>query len=475
VIYTIIEDEKKNFWMSTSRGLVKFNPPSGRVQTFSKSDGLLTDQFNYRSAYKNKNGNIYFGSVKGMISFHPDSISDPRLQSPVYITGFQVYNKELNIGDAASPLKQSILFTSDIKLPYNQSSFSIDFAAPDYSAPITLKYAYKMEGLDKTWNHLPSNRKVYFTELPPGKYSFIVKNDNNADESGAARLNIEIVPPLWLTWQAYLIYITLTLLLTYLLIMFFVNRSRERHQRRLEKMAFEKEKEHYEDKIDFFTNVAHEIKTPLTLIKGPMENIMDEVEHSPLIIKNLDLMSRNTDRLMHLANQILDFRKIEQNGFHLTFERINISEVIQNLFNRFKPIAESNDLQFTMDINDEIFAYADEEALNKIFSNLFDNAIKYASGKVHITLQHAVDSNSYITTILNDGFIIPPEEKEKIFESFYRVKETANQSGTGIGLTLSRTLAEMHNGHLTLNTEIKDTNVFVLKLPVDPKNETAFK
>ncbi len=474
VIYTIVEDKKKNFWISTSKGLAKFNPSSGSVQTFSKSDGLLTDQFNYRSAYKNKNGSIYFGSVKGMISFHPDSISDSQFQSPVYITGFQVYNKELNIGDAASPLKQSILFTSDIKLPYNQSSFSIDFAALDYSAPITLEYAYKMEGLDKTWNHLPSNRKVYFTELPSGKYSFIVKNDNNTDESGAARLNIEIIPPLWLTWQAYFVYITLSLLLTYLLIMFFVNRSRERHQRRLEKMAFEKEKEHYEDKIDFFTNVAHEIKTPLTLIKGPMENIMDEVEHSPVIIKNLDLMSRNTDRLMHLANQILDFRKIEQNGFHLTFERIDVSEVIQNIFNRFKPIADGNHLQFTMQIEDEIFAYADEEALIKIFSNLFDNAVKYASAKVHITLQRGTDSNSYITAILNDGFIIPSEEKEKIFESFYRVKETANQSGTGIGLALSRTLAEMHNGRLTLNADIKDVNLFMLELPVDPKNGNRF-
>ena len=471
VIYTIIKDDKSNLWLSTSRGLVRFNPSTNGVRTFSKSEGLLTDQFNYRSAYKDKNGNIYFGSIKGLVSFHPDSIRETSLQSPVYITGFQVYNKELPIGNGISPLKQSILFTSKITLPYNQSSFSIDFAALDYSSPLTMKYAYKMEGLDKTWNNLPSNRKAYFTELPPGNYTFIVKTNNDAKtlSSNFAKLNIEILPPLWLTWEAYLAYITGTLLFIYLIIMFFVNRSRERHKRKLEKMAFEKEKEHYEDKIDFFTNVAHEIKTPLTLIKGPMENIMDEIDSSPSIMKNLDLMSRNTDRLMHLANQILDFRKIEQNGFHLSFEQINVSELLQNIYHRFQPIAENNHLAFTIDNDEDIDANADEEALTKIFSNLIDNAIKYASGSVSITLTHCYHNNSYKVMVTNDGFIIPAEEREKIFESFYRVKESAGQSGTGIGLTLSRTLAEMHNGSLILDPESEDVNIFILELPVNPK------
>ena len=235
-------------------------------------------------------------------------------------------------------------------------------------------------------------------------------------------------------------------------------------------MAFEKEKEHYEDKIDFFTNVAHEIKTPLTLIKGPMENIMDEIDSSPSIMKNLDLMSRNTDRLMHLANQILDFRKIEQNGFHLSFEQINVSELLQNIYHRFQPVADSNHLAFTIDNNEDIDANADEEALTKIFSNLIDNAIKYASGSVSITLTHCYHNNSYKVMVTNDGFIIPAEEREKIFESFYRVKESAGQSGTGIGLTLSRTLAEMHNGSLILDPESEDVNIFILELPVNPKN-----
>ncbi|MCF3108123.1 histidine kinase [Niabella sp. CC-SYL272] len=471
VIYAIVEDDKKDLWLSTSRGLARFTPSTNQVRVFSKSDGLLTDQFNYRSACKDQNGNIYFGSIKGMISFHPDSIRETRLPAPVYITGFQVYNKELPI-NAQSPLRQSILFTSGITLPYNQSSFSIDFAALDYSSPLTIKYAYKMEGLDKTWNVLSTNRKAYFTELSPGKYTFIVKNISDTGQQPAhyARLTIEILPPLWLTWEAYLAYIAGTLSLTYFLIMFFINRSKERHKRRLEKMAFEKEKEHYEDKIDFFTNVAHEIKTPLTLIKGPMENIMDAIGTSSPIQRNLDLMNRNTDRLMHLANQILDFRKIELNGFHLNFAQINISELLRGIYQRFKPIADSNHLHFALAADEEIYACADEEALIKIFGNLIDNAIKYAATSVMTTLEYSNHNNSYRMMVTNDGFVIPEGDREKIFESFYRVKDTAAQSGTGIGLTLSRTLAEMHSGTLVLDTGAKEQNVFILELPVNPNN-----
>jgi len=471
VIYAIVEDDKKDLWLSTSRGLARFTPSTNQVRVFSKSDGLLTDQFNYRSACKDRNGNIYFGSIKGMISFHPDSIRETRLPAPVYITGFQVYNKELPI-DTQSPLRQSILFTSGITLAYNQSSFSIDFATLDYSSPLTMKYAYKMEGLDKTWNILSTNRKAYFTELSPGKYTFIVKNINDTGQEPVhyARLNIEILPPLWLTWEAYLAYIAGTLFLTYFLIMFFINRSKERHKRRIEKMAFEKEKEHYEDKIDFFTNVAHEIKTPLTLIKGPMENIMDAIGTSSSIQRNLDLMNRNTDRLMHLANQILDFRKIELNGFHLNFEQINISELLRGMYQRFKPIADGNHLHFVLVADEEIYAHADEEALIKIFSNLIDNAVKYAAKSVLLTLQYSNHHNSYRMMATNDGFVIPEGDREKIFESFYRIKDTAAQSGTGIGLTLSRTLAEMHNGTLILDAAAQEQNVFILELPVNPNN-----
>lgn len=470
VVYGILEDRNNNLWISTSKGLARFTPSTREIRIFNKSQGLLTDQFNYRSAYKDGNGNMYFGSVKGMISFNPDSISNSDFISPVYITGFQVYNKELPIDSITSPLKQSISFTSKIVLAHNQSSFSIDFAALDYSAPSNIAYAYKMNGLNDSWTYITINRKAYFTELKPGNYTFLVKRiGDDSKESGLTKLEIEVLPPFWLTWQAYLLYVVLILLITYFTIRFFIDRSKARNQRRLEKLAFEKEKENYEDKINFFTNVAHEIKTPLTLIKGPMENIMDQIDEVPSIKTSVELMSRNTDRLMHLANQLLDFRKIEMNGFHLSFMKTNVSSLLYDNYTRFKPVAEQKKITVEFNYVEDVYVLADEEALNKICSNLIDNAIKYADKFVAISLGYLNEAkDSYQLVCSNDGFIIPEENREVIFDSFYRLKETSNHAGTGIGLTLSRSLAELHGGTLVFDKAAKNMNVFVLTLPVKP-------
>ncbi|MFT3948790.1 MAG: two-component regulator propeller domain-containing protein [Agriterribacter sp.] len=472
VVYAVLEDDHNDLWVSTSKGLAKFSPATKQVKTFNKSQGLLTDQFNYRSAFKDSRGIMYFGSVKGLISFNPDSISNTNFISPVYITGFQVSNKELPINSANSSLKQSITFTNKIVLDYNQSSFSIDFASPDYSAPSNIAYTYKMVGLDKGWTYLTSNRKAYFTALSPGNYTFIVKRiGENDTKDKFAQLEILILPPFWQTWQAYLLYTILALLVIFFIIKFFIDRSKARNKRRLEKLAYEKEKENYEDKINFFTNVAHEIKTPLTLIKGPMENIMDQIDEVPTIKSSVELMSRNTDRLMHLANQLLDFRKIEMNGFHLNFIKTNVSDLLYDNYTRFKLLADQRNIRLDIHCIENLFAYADDEALNKIFSNLIDNAIKYGSRYVTIRLEYLDDSKEkYRLICSNDGFIIPEENKEIIFESFYRLRETADQAGTGIGLSLSRSLAEMHGGTLVLDIAAKDINTFVLTLPVHPNS-----
>jgi ligand-binding sensor domain-containing protein/signal transduction histidine kinase len=470
VICAILEDNKNNLWASTSKGLIRFNPSTKKVKVFSKSQGLLTDQFNYRSACKDGNGNMYFGSVKGMISFNPDSITNNTFVPPIYITGFQVYNKELVIAKDHSPLKQSITFTKKIVLAYNQSSFSIDFAALNFSSPSSIGYAYKLEGLDKTWTYLTTNRKAYFTELAPGNYTFVVKYlDDKTVQENYTKLSIEILPPFWQTWWAYSLYVVIILLITFFVIRFFIDRSRARNKRRLEKLSYQKEKENYEDKINFFTNVAHEIKTPLTLIKGPMENIMDQIEEVPSIKNSVELMSRNTDRLMHLANQLLDFRKIETSNFQMNFLKTNISVLLCDNYLRFESVIKQKNIEIEFNYTKDLCAYADEEALSKIFSNLLDNAFKYAEKKVSVNMEYMnAEMTTYKAVFANDGFIIPEENKAQIFDSFYRIKETCNHPGTGIGLTLSRSLAEMHGGTLILDTSKKNRNVFILVLPVHP-------
>ena len=470
VVYCILEDGKKNLWISTSKGLVCFSPASGKVKVYTKSHGLLTDQFNYSSKWKAAGGRMYFGSVKGLISFNPDSIENTSFAPPVFLTGFQVHNRELPIAEKG-PLKTSITAASGITLTHIQSTFSIDFAALSYTAPRTNRYAYKMDGLDQDWTHLETNRKAYFTELGPGTYTFRVKalNEDTGTYGDPAVLTIRILPPVWKTWWACALYGAAFICLAYLIMRHFTYRAKEKNRQLLERMEYDRERENYKDKMDFFTRVAHEIRTPLTLIRGPMENIMERADEIPFIKTSLEIMSRNTDRLLHLSNQLLDFRKTEMNGFRLSFSKENVSEMLLDHYLDFKAAATRKKVNLEVDFP-PLWAYVDAEAFNKIISNLWDNAIKYAASEAAVSLVcTADDSEVYRIVFRNDGHLIPADLKEMIFKSFYRAKETARLPGTGIGLTLARSLTEMHGGTLTLDATNKDMNVFTLTLPVHPK------
>ena len=471
VVYSILEDKTGNLWVSTSKGLVEYSPSSGKIKIYTKTHGLLTDQFNYNSGFMDKQGQMYFGSAKGLITFHPDSIKKFDYAAPVFLTGFQVYNKELPIGEKGSPLQQSISFTDRMILDHSQSSFSIDFAALSYTAPNSIKYVYRMEGLDKTWTHLETNRKVYFTELDPGTYEFSVSAiESNSGLTGKpATLKIIVLPPLWQTWWAYTIYAIVILLIAYLVIREITRRSKEKHRAILERLEFQKERENYQDKIQFFTNVAHEIRTPLTLIKGPMENIMGKVDQVPAIKRSLEIMNRNTERLLHLSSQLLDFRKTEMNGFLLNLSREDISQLLADHQNNFLEAAMQRTLVLEVDIPEHFYAHVDLETFNKILSNLWDNAIKYASRWVNVELKLPQAGSSFYEIIFkNDGPVIPLEEREHIFKSFYRGKETSKLTGTGIGLTLSRSLAELHGGKLCMDQQDEAVNVFILSMPLVP-------
>lgn len=456
-IFNVLEENINSLWVTTSRGLVHFNPATETPTIYTSANGLLNDQFNYHSGFQDKDGRLYFGSVKGMISFDPKRFKPNQFQPPVYITGFQVHNKELPINDS-SALKESIVYTKQITLPYDQSSFSIDFAALSYTSPEMTEYEYLMEGLDKDWIYIKPNRKVYFTNLSPGNYTFKLKASSNGKwQQKETLLKIKILPPFWATWWAYLIYFTIAAIILYYLISSY-------HKRQEDK----KEKEIYEAKIDFFTNVAHEIKTPLTLIKGPVDNLLEMVSEVPEIKEDLATMDRNTNRLMTLVTQILDFRQTETKGFSLDFTKVNLNQLMQEVYLDFASAAKKGMFSYNITLPDAVvFAAADEEALRKIFSNLLSNAVKYAKKHISITL-HPVEKNdtTFTVEVSNDGYLIPEDMKDKIFEPFFRLKENIKQKGTGIGLALARSLAELHNGNLYLKDAGNHLNTFVLCLPL---------
>jgi ligand-binding sensor domain-containing protein/signal transduction histidine kinase len=468
VVYAILADSKKHLWISTSKGLVCMDAGTGAIKTYTKANGLLSDQFNYNSAYKDAQGNMYFGSVKGMIKFNPDNFTNNTFQPPVYITGFQVNNQELEINKKRSPLGRSVTFTDTLTLNYNQSSFSIDFAALSYTSPQTAGYAYKMAGLDKDWVYLSSNRKVYFTRLSAGTYNFKIKATNNSGiwSKNTASLTVIVNPPFWASVYAWLLYALLLILAIYVVVRNYHRNINAANRRKIDLLENEKEKEIYQAKIAFFTHVAHEIRTPLTLIKAPMEKVMLKVALFPDVKKNLRIMERNTDRLLALTNQLLDFRKTETHGFSLNFVKTDISAFIKEVLLRFRPVIEQKNIVVKHSLTPGFNAYVDAEALNKILSNLLDNSLKYAVNRVSVSLLVNEDNNTFTILVKNDGHVIPYEMKDKVFETFFRMKEAEKQSGTGIGLPLSRYQAELHKGSLTLMPPDDNMNTFALILPI---------
>jgi ligand-binding sensor domain-containing protein/signal transduction histidine kinase len=477
-ILSLLEDEKKNLWISTSRGLVYFNPESESLIVYTTANGTLNDQFNFNSAFKDTKGRMYFGSVKGMISFNPSEFSKDTFVPPVYMTGFQIFDKDVPIAQKNSPLNKSIIYTGKITLGYDQSTFNIGFAALSYAAPEMSEYSYKMDGLDKDWTYLKKNRKAYFTDLSPGTYVFRVKASNSSGlwAPQETTLIIEILPPWWASKWAYISYSLLVLLIVYYVVRNYHKKIEEKNRRKFELLEIAKEKEIFQAKIDFFTNVAHEIKTPLTLIKGPLEKVMKKAETTPDVKNNLEIMERNTNRLVDLTNQLLDFRQTEIKSFSLSFVRANISELLSDTYLNFKPLAEEKDLDFQLHLpKEQLHAPIDLDAFNKVLNNLFSNVIKYSVKNAGVALLpfNSADDR-FIIEFKNDGYLIPAEMSEKIFEPFFRLRQNDKQKGTGIGLALARSLAQLHKGNLTLSTQQTNYNVFVLSLPMHQENEFTF-
>ncbi len=474
VFYSILEAKNKNLWISTSNGLVKFNPETNEKRIFTKANGLLGNQFNYMSAFKDTNEKMYFGSVNGLISFSPADFKKNTFAPPIYITGLQINNEDVLVNQLDSPTNESIIESNHLTLKPSQTSFSLDFAALSYTAPDNTEYWYKMEGLNDNWIYLNKNHRVNFTQLPAGSYSFTAKSLNSSGIWGkeASKLNITVLPVFWKSKLAYSFYILLILFFILLAFRFYHNRTKSKNEQKIKQLKNRKEKELYQAKIEFFTNVSHEIRTPLTLIKSPLEKILKTDDHNPQLKENLSIMEKNTSRLLDLVNQLLDFSKTELETVNLTFVEVNISELIRKTQFRFSPAILEKNIDFTTNLpGEDIYAFVDCEAVKKILSNLINNAVKYAQHEVSISLKR--DNDTLKLRIKNDGKLIPSHLSHKIFEPFFRVPDSENnrQSGTGIGLSLAHSLTDLHRGTLKLDTSESSLNCFVLELPIHQDKE----
>lgn len=464
MVYQVLEDNKGRMWVTTSQGLAMQTGRGSGWLIYTKADGLITNQFNYSSGYRDDNGLLYFGSVKGLIAFDPAKIERETIVPPIYVTDLEINNQDFR--SYKDVFNRTISFTDKLNLKYNQSSIIIGFSGLTYVSSNT-RYQYRMDGLDTNWTYTPASHRISFPKLRPGRYIFRLRSVNKVGQAqdNERTLFIHIYNPWWQTLEAYVIYVLAITGLLYIIVIIYHRRQKERHRRKLEKINIAKEKEIYKAKIDFFTNVAHEIRTPLTLIKGPLEMIIDDLEEQSRLKRMLENMEKNTDRLITLTDQLLDFRKTEDHGFHLNFVQANITAIIREYQDLFAFAADQRSLSLKIETDTEDFyAFVDEEAFKKILSNLISNAVKYAKSEIAIKLITERD-NYFKIEVTSDGPHIAWEFREKIFQPFFRAFKTG-EPGTGIGLSLARALAQLHSGTLELVQTESDHNTFVLKLPV---------
>lgn len=463
--YKILEDKDGNLWFGTNNGLIKFDPKTGDCKVYTTHNGLPCNQFNYKSALSSSNGIFYFGSNEGLISFNPYSTNVNEYVPQVYVTALFINNKEINVNDEESPLSQDIAFSNRIVLTHDQSNIGFQFASLSYVNPEANVIAYKMEGVNSDWIETTYGQSVTYANLSPGKYVLHIKGSNSDGvwNEKETTLHIIIQQPWWNSIWAWTVYMAL---LAGGIIFFFNYLQRYNHRKSLEsqhKFEDEKEKELYRTKIDFFTSIAHEIRTPVTLINGPLENLMEMDIVDPEIKRNLNTMSRNTNELMALINQLLDFRKVDSNKMDINTVSINIASMLREWVRKFSEQAQRYGHSLTLQgAENKEYVLADRNSVIKILNNLFSNALKYGQTFIKVTLE--ADEEETRITFVNDGPTIPPEEQNKIFEAFFQASSNSGaNASSGIGLYLARSLAELNGGHLAYNI-VDNYNSFTLTL-----------
>lgn len=483
-VYSLLEDDNGVIWASTLNGICKIAPIQSNdtynfsIVNFGISDGLQWGKFYDHSALKAKDGTLYFGGAHGFNYFDPNKIIYNNSKNKPVLTAFRIFNsliKEEEKYNGKVILEEPINKTKQITLKYNQNLITFEFAGMNYVNPSQTYYKYMLKNFDEDWNEISGNElgKATYTGLRPGKYNFMVYTANNDKVWGEIpyELTIIITPPFWATSYAIIIYIILSIaIFIYIL---------KRYQRRTQKKIL-KEKEIYEQeqkikldlmKFQFFTNISHEFRTPLTLILTPLETLIKQ-QSDMVLKKKLDSIYQNAHLLLSLVNQLLDFRKLEIKGEKVLFKTGNIIQFIKDIYLQFKELSTTKNIDFTLETSvDYLLINYDHDMMYKIINNLLSNAFKFTPQNGHIQLTvNKADRNDkeYIMIEVSDtGCGIDEKDLPHIFERFYQIKDDNAPAGSGIGLHLVKEYARLHNGDITVSSQINIGSTFTVYIPVD--------
>ncbi len=509
-IFKILEDAEGNLWMSTFNGIAKFDPENKTFKNYYQGDGLQSNQFNYHAALNLRSGEFAFGGIKGFTLFRPENITAANGNPRIFLTDVKIANTAVE-RDPSLEIRANSNRIELIRIPYNKAILSFEFAALEYSAPDKIQYAYYMQGSDKDWIYCGKTRKVVYSHLSEGSYTFRVKNTNAEGQwsKEEVQINIVVLPPWYRTWWAYSIYTLLIGAAVYFYLQYRAKqtrlqyevkiaklnaenersekerslaelavekaelekeraeREREHAEREKERILNEKEREINEKKISFFTNISHEFRTPLTLIINPVKELLEKNSGVQKETGELNIVYRNARRMLSLVDQLLLFRKAESGLDKIKPSKLNLHDLAYEVYLCFIQQAKTRRINYVFDCaKKDLEIYAGREKLEIILYNLLSNALKYTSAEGSIRLSIEEGTEDVSISVEDNGAGIPSETGEKLFDKFYKAErtKTSSRAGFGIGLFLVKHFTEQHQGTISYKSEEGRGTTFTLKL-----------
>ncbi|MFW5821055.1 MAG: two-component regulator propeller domain-containing protein, partial [Bacteroidota bacterium] len=491
VIYSVKEDNNGFIWLQTNRGISRVDyyghqkHPMPLARNYGIEDGLPNNAFYFCSSSQSSDGMLHFPSQQGLISFYPSSMGINNQPPEIVLTNLEINNRNIYKYDNKAIPREPVNFNLNdlqtISLRHNQNRFFVEFSALDYYKSHKNTYLVKLDGFDTEWNYLETRRSVSYLNLPPGAYTLKIRaaNSNNVWTENGKQLSFVIMPPWWATGWAFAGYIFIFIFSIFLARNIALKKERRKNKARLATMKLEKQRELDQYKLDFFTKITHEIRTPITLIMGPLEKMLqDKKEWNSLNSNYLKIIKSNSDKLYHLTNQILDLRKIDEGKLSLHKITDDILSLIEEITERFLPFAETKAISLKFKSTEKSFICSfDGSAIDKILSNLISNAVKFTSegGNVEVDFSVLSENNSQkiILVVRDSGKGISEQEVKRIFKPFYQSHESDSNviPGTGIGLSMVKELVELHKGRITVESQPEKGSSFIVELPVERNSE----
>jgi signal transduction histidine kinase/ligand-binding sensor domain-containing protein/DNA-binding response OmpR family regulator len=473
-IHAVIPDNSGNIWATTNKGIVRLNSGTKSIAVFDKRDGVQSEIFSENASFRDGDGSFFFGGLEGVTYFMPDSIRINSFHPPIYFTNLTINNESYEFGTQkgdSSVLSRPFYETKSITLSYKENIISIEFAALDFHAPDKNEYMYQLDGFNKDWVYTGNNRLVSFSNLKAGTYYLKVKatNSDKIWNPLPHELKIIILPPPWRTWWAYVIYVSVFIFLLWLTRYLGLRQLALKNQLTLARMERKQERKLSDFKERLFTNISHEFRTPLTLILGPLEDLLVRKKLEAPVEKSIRLIQKQSRRLLRMVNQLLDYQKAEAGSLKLVRQPGEIVSFCSDIYAGFKDEAARRRIDYSFHADEKYISFVyDHNKLEIVIFNVLANAFKFTPDGEKIWMDVRKKENDGCEIKVSDtGKGIPANEMDKVFDRFYRGKETdaTTISGTGIGLSFVKELTELHGGTITAQSNGIKGTVFIITLP----------